>query len=820
MAESPHSPPDGGIASQQQPLLDEMARQARLFDATLSAISDFAYSFDRSGRFTYINKALLDLWGLSSEQAIGKDFFDLKYPDPLAAKLQRQIQTVFDTQKGLRDETPYTSPTGKGGFYEYIFAPVFADDGTVEAVAGSTRDITARKQLEVDRERLVLAVENQQARLASMIEHAPAFICILQGPQHVFELVNERYYEIVGRRDIVGRSVRDALPEVEGQGFFELLDDVYNTGNTFSGDAMPVRLRRNGDDSLDDRFMNFVYQALREFDGTISGIFVHGFDVTDLVRSREEVRTSERRFRQLADAMPQIVWVTLADGYHEYYNRRWYEFTGVPEGSTDGEGWNEMFHPDDRQPAWSAWRRSLATGEPYEIEYRLRHRSGEYRWTLGRALPVRNARGDIERWFGTCTDIDSMKRLTEERQSLLEAEQAARAQAERAGRMKDDFLATLSHEIRTPLNAILGWSQIIKRPTTKADDVAKGLNVIERSARAQAQIIEDLLDMSRLISGKVRLDVQPLDLSAVVQAAVETFRPTAEAKGVRLRSVIDPLHGIVVSGDASRLQQVMSNLISNALKFTPKGGRVQVLLERADSHLEVSVIDTGEGIDPEFLPFVFDRFRQADASTTRQHGGLGLGLSIVKQLVELHGGSVHVKSPGPGHGSTFVVAIPITVVHPTPEPGADRRHPRTESGMIGIPDSCVDIEGVRVLVVDDEADARALVTRVLEECKAVVTATGSVDEAVRLVEGGAFDVLVSDIGMPGEDGYSLIRRVRSLGKDKGGGVPAIALTAYARAEDRVRAVAAGFQMHVAKPVEPVELVTMVASAVGRTGRLE
>ena len=396
------------------------------------------------------------------------------------------------------------------------------------------------------------------------------------------------------------------------------------------------------------------------------------------------------------------------------------------------------------------------------------------------------------------------------------AERVARAESEQAGRIKDEFLATLSHEIRTPLNAILGWSQIM-RGSTDPEDIASGLEVIERNARAQSQIVEDLLDMSRIISGKVRLDVQQLNLSAVVQSAVDTARPTAEAKGIRLRSVIDPLHGVVVSGDSNRLQQVLWNLISNAIKFTPKEGQVRVLLERVNSNLEVSVVDTGEGIKPEFLPHVFDRFRQADASTTRRHGGLGLGLSIVKQLVELHGGSVRVNSIGAGKGTTFIVSLPLMALHIQDSLESDRYHPRVSRGLPSLPDVQSDIAGVRVLVIDDEPDARALVKRLLEDCKASVRSTGSVNEAVKWIESGEFDVLVSDIGMPGEDGYSLIKRVRHLDKKKGGDIPAIALTAYARAEDRVKAVAAGFLMHVAKPVEPIELITMVAAAAGRAG---
>jgi CheY-like chemotaxis protein len=322
--------------------------------------------------------------------------------------------------------------------------------------------------------------------------------------------------------------------------------------------------------------------------------------------------------------------------------------------------------------------------------------------------------------------------------------------------------------------------------------------------------------MSRIVSGKVRLDVQKLDLSHVVRASVETVRPAASAKGVRLHAVIDPL-AAPVSGDPNRLQQVFWNLLTNAVKFTPRGGQVQVKLERINSHLEVNVIDTGEGIDEKFLPFVFDRFRQADATTTRRHGGLGLGLAIVKQLVELHGGSVQVKSGGVGAGSTFTVLLPVMPVHVDPEPQGERRHPTTGAPPM-LDETCAEIEGVKVLVVDDEPDARALVKRLLEDCKAVVATAGSADEAVKMIAQQRPDVIVSDIGMPGEDGYSLIKRVRALSPEAGGRTPAVALTAYARANDRMKAILAGFEQYLVKPVEPAELLTLVAVLAGKNRR--
>jgi signal transduction histidine kinase/ActR/RegA family two-component response regulator len=397
-----------------------------------------------------------------------------------------------------------------------------------------------------------------------------------------------------------------------------------------------------------------------------------------------------------------------------------------------------------------------------------------------------------------------------EREDLLRSERFARAEAERASQMKDEFLATLSHELRTPLSAILGWSQMLRTPGRDAADMEKGLDIIERNARVQTQLIEDLLDMSRIISGKVRLDVQPVEPVKFVQAAIETVRPAAEAKGIRLEELLDPGAG-PVSGDPGRLQQVVWNLLSNAIKFTPKGGKVQVLLERVNSHIEISIADTGVGIEQQFIDHVFERFRQQDASTTRAYGGLGLGLSIVKHLVELHGGSVRAHSAGKGRGATFCVHLPLAVLQRSTE--TNRFHPRTHQAPQEF--RVTDLSGLRVLVVDDQPDARELVARVLTDCRAVVFTAGDAVEALALVERERPDVLVSDIGMPELDGYELLKRVRALGAERGGRVPAIALTAFARSEDRTRALRAGFLVHVSKPVEPSELIATVASVAGR-----
>jgi PAS domain S-box-containing protein len=688
-------------------LLEKFERHSRLFERIASSTPDFIYVFDLQGRFLYANRRLLEVWGKTSEQAMGKNLYELGYPGWHADMHMRELRQVIDTRQPIKGEVPFTGGSGIFGVYEYIFTPVLDPDGEVEMIAGTTRDVSERKRAQEERD------QNEKA-----------------------------------------------------------------------------------------------------------------------------LRDSESRFRQLADAMPQIVWTARADGTLDYYNRRWFEFVGFiadkstidkstidkiasdkiafdrtpQDGADQTISWVRFVHPDDLSRVSERWTQCLATGEAYRTEFRMRNANDQYCWFLVRAEAVRDPTGDIVRWFGTCTDITDRKRTEEERLSLLEIERGARLEADRSSRMKDEFLATLSHELRTPLNAILGWAAILSTGKLDAEELRDGLETIQRNARAQTQIIEDLLDMSRIINGKVRLEVQQTDLGAVIRAAMETVRPAAEAKGLRMRAVLDP-HAGPVSGDAGRLQQVFWNLLNNAVKFTPRGGQVQVLLQRVNSHLEASIADTGEGISPDFLPNVFDRFRQADASTTRRYGGLGLGLAIVKQLVELHGGTIGVKSPGVGRGATFTVSLPLTVLHSEQgDEQTERRHPSATDG--GLPASELHdqrLDRVRVVVVDDEPDARALVTRLLERCGATVRAASSAEEALALIAAEPPDVLVSDIGMPHQDGYALIRRVRSLGVGHGGEVPAVALTAYARTEDRVRAVQAGFQTHVIKPVEPIELITMVAS---------
>lgn len=517
-------------------------------------------------------------------------------------------------------------------------------------------------------------------------------------------------------------------------------------------------------------------------------------------------KRSEQRYRRLTEAMPLAMWAARPDGTVYYCNRIWSEYSGVTCDRLTGLVDPEVVHPDDIGAVRAAWEKSMAVGCPFEVEHRLKRRDGEYLWHLGRGVPERDERGAIEGWIVTATDIDAQKRAERVRRQLFEHEHRAREEADAANRAKDEFLATLSHEIRTPLNAILGWAHMLRAGSLDASTTARAVMIIERNAHAQARLIEDLLDVSRIVAGKIRLDVRPIDLRVLIKSAADSVQPAAEAKQIQLELDLDDA-AAMHSGDPTRLQQIVWNLLTNAVKFGSRGGHVKVSLARKGSHVEIRVNDDGLGIRADFLPHIFDRFRQADGRTTRSNGGLGLGLAIVRHLVELHGGTVSAGSEGPNKGSSFVVRLPSRR-----SSGVELRALDGYGAFADRPD----LRGTEVLVVDDEADARDLVSTVLGQCGASVRAVASAKEALAMIVNRMPHVLVSDIGMQGDDGYVLIRKVRALAPAPK--LPAIAVTAYAAAEDRARALRAGFQSHLSKPVEPAELAFAVANLVPRASQ--
>ena len=476
---------------------------------------------------------------------------------------------------------------------------------------------------------------------------------------------------------------------------------------------------------------------------------------------------------------------------------RWSAYTGATQD--EPPYWAAAVHPEDRERCVAAWGNSVETGEPFQAEARLRRSDGSYRWHIMRAYPQRAPGGHVLRWFGTGTDIDDQKRDKEI--------------AEAAARVKDEFLATLSHELRTPLNAILGWATLLRRGLDAAKQ-DRAIDVIERNARAQARLVDDLLDVSRIVSGKLRLSMNRVDMSVVIQAAVDVARPAADAKCLELHVDLAPEVG-AVAGDPGRLQQVVWNLLSNAVKFTPSRGRITVVAKRVDSTLVVEVSDTGVGIPRDHLPYVFERFRQVDSSSTRAHGGLGLGLAIVRHLVEAHGGSVSAHSDGPGLGARFTVKLPIRAVVVAPrgaeEAAPDGRGVDEVQAVSPAPDAAAcALKGVRALVVEDDPDSLDLLRTVLQRAGASVTATPSAWEALEASAHAAFDVVVSDIGMPEMNGYAFIKLLRAQSPSP---IPAIALTAYANDSEADQARRAGYERHIAKPADYRQVVDSVRDVV-------
>ncbi len=641
-------------------------------------------------------------------------------------------------------------------------------------------------------------IEAERERLYAHFQQAPFAVAVLHGADFIVELANPAALEVWGKTSaIIGQPLLTGFPELVGQPFVALLGSVLSTGVPYEGKGVLGRMPRGPRGELIDIYFNFAYSPLRDRSGAVEGVLVAGFDVTAEVLAARELEEAQQLFKSVVDNVPELAWTARADGHLDYYNQRWYEYTGTRFEEMAGWGWKAVHDPSMVDAVVATWERSVATGEPMEMEFPLRGADGVYRWFLTRVRPLRDASGTVVRWFGTNTNID-------ERVRLMASEQAAREDAERSNLAKDEFLAIVSHELRNPLNAMLGWTRLLRDGSIPVERHARALETIERNAVNQAQLIEDLLDVSRLVSGKLTLDVQTVQLAQVVEQAVESARPAMQAKALRVSLVVDDEGGL--AGDHARLQQVVWNLLTNATKFTPQGGSIRVVLRRDGSQVELAVTDSGRGIDASFLPHVFERFRQADASTTKNHGGLGLGLSITKSLVEMHGGTITATSGGRDQGATFVVRFPVAEVRQA----APRARSEQAALVMGF-DPPPELHGLRVLVVDDEADSGDMVGALLAACGASVAVAASVEEAMTAFESAPTDVILSDIGMPDADGYELMRRIRARPRAAGGATPAACITGYTTSEDRRRALLAGFTMHLPKPVEPAELVAVVAS---------
>jgi PAS domain S-box-containing protein len=655
-----------------------------------------------------------------------------------------------------------------------------------------------------------------EARFRLLVESVRDYAIFMLDPEGHVLTWNAGAERIKGYRagEIIGRHFSKFYPAEASKDFPAYELRVAAKEGRFEDEGW--RVRKDG-----TRFWaNVVITALRDADGELVGFAKVTRDLTERREHEERLRQSEERFRLLVEGVPDYAIFSLdVNGNVATWNAGAQRIKGYKAEEIIGQHFRKFYPPEAIESGWPDHELRVATAEGRFIDegWRVR-KDGSRFWASVTITALRDDSGRLRGFAKLTRDLTERKRTEAleasgaEREAMLEAERNARMLAQRSVRMKDEFLATLSHELRTPLNAILGWAQLLRASATaEPAEYQRGMEVIERNARAQVRLIDDLLDLSRIMSGRFRLDVQQVALLDIVRGALDSIEPSAQAKGVRLESVLDP-KSVIVAGDPARLQQVFWNLLSNAVKFTPKGGRIQVLLQRVNSHIEFSVSDTGIGIPASFLPHVFERFSQKDSSTQREFGGLGLGLAISKQLVDLHGGRIQAKSPGEGQGATFVVTLPLVIL------GKEKRetprvHPTAAEGAEAVPMPRLD--GIHALVVDDEKDALELIRRVLESQGAATTGVRSAEEALRWLESHLPDVIISDIGMAGTDGYQFMRRLRAS-EPKGRRLPALALTAFARPDDRKHAILAGFQAHLAKPFDLAELGIVVAGLVART----
>jgi PAS domain S-box-containing protein len=627
-------------------------------------------------------------------------------------------------------------------------------------------------------------------------------VVVVDAGQHVtyFNQAAERLYGVTGDQALGGplREVyeyRWARPEDEAEAYEALARSGFWRGEN-------VHVRRDGA----ELHVESAVSALKDETGRVTGLLAVVRDVTARRRAEAALRESEDRYRDLVESSHELMCTHDLEGRILSVNRWAAEVLGYPRGSLVGMSIRDGL-PPERRAEFDEYLRAVKRDGFAKGIMQVRTAAGEVRfWEYHNTLRVEGVEAPVVR--GMAHDV------TERRQALAR-EKEARKEAEAANRLKDEFLATVSHELRTPLASIIGWARMLAEEDLNAGEQAQALEIIWRNARAQVQLVDDLLDVSRIITGKLRLDVRPVNLASVIEAAVDSVRPAADAKGIDLRLVLEPRLNLI-QGDPGRLQQVVWNLLSNAVKFTPERGRVEVRVERLDAHAAVVVSDTGRGIAPEFLPHVFERFRQADSSTTRLHGGLGLGLAIVRHLVEAHGGSVRADSEGEGRGATFTVELPLSVeaepVRPPAPAGVAEGAPMTRQPAAGTKGGAQSLPliGLRVLMVDDDADAVEMLAAFLRRAGAEVTAVASAPAALDALGPFRPDLIVADVAMPEVDGREMMRRVRSLGPDEGGRTPAVALTAYAGEAERSLSLRSGFQAHLDKPAEPGELLKVIA----------
>jgi PAS domain S-box-containing protein len=728
------------------------------------------------------------LFGWKSEEVLGKHFGEWEFVVPEDLDVVNQVgqrQNEGYERHGISRNRNYTK-LGNILHCEWYNSALYSDTGKLVSVLSLVLDVTVAKRIEE-------ALRKSEAQYRLLFESNPQPMWVYDLETLRFLAVNDAAIRHYGysRIQFLEMTLKDIRPAED----VDLLSAYLASDSPERHHAGEWRHRKK-----DGSLINVEITSNRLTFAGRPAEFVLIHDVTERRKAEIALRSSEDRYRDLVDNSHELICTHDLEGKVLSVNPWAARVLGYPREKLIGMNIRDGLVPEYRAQ-FDQYLNTMKTNGSARGVMKVRTASGETRlWEYYNTLRTDGVEAPIVR--GMAHDVT-------ERREALKREKEARLEAEAANRVKDEFLSTLSHELRTPLTAIVGWSDLLLHDEVAPHKQREAIATIVRNANSQGQLINDLLEVSRIITGKLRLEFASCELEPVIQTAVEAVRPTAEAKGVKLQLLLEPDTG-PVSGDRERLQQIVWNLLSNGVKFTRQGGLVQVKLQRADGQVEVVVSDSGVGIDREFLPHVFERFRQADGSTTRTYGGLGLGLAIVRHLVELHGGSVAADSAGSNKGATFTVRFPAMIEFVGQQfELTELVENQTVSAESRVREQS--LSGLRVLMVDDEFDARALVTVMLEASGAQVLAVASAAEALDSIESWKPDLLIADIGMPVEDGYSLIRKVRALPNERGGQTPAVALTAYARSDDRQRALAEGYQVHVAKPVDRVELATVIST---------
>src|ERR1051325_2968750 len=763
--------------------LDEHKRLAFHVENTPLAVIEWDHEF----KVLRWSPAAQKLFGWKAGEVLGKRFSDWEFvvsEDVDAVNQVSQRQNEGKEHHGISRNRNYTK-LGSILHCEWYNSALYNEAGKLVSVLSLVLDVTVATRIEE-------ALRKSEAQYRLLFEANPQAMWVYDLTTLRFMAVNDAAVTHYGysRAEFLEMTIKDIRPPED----VKLLEEYLASDSAQVEKAGEWRHRKK-----DGTVINVDIRSSRLTFAGRPAEFVLVTDVTERKKAEMALRISEDRYRDLVDNSHELICTHDLEGRVLSVNPWAARVLGYPQNSLVGINIRDGLLPEYRAQ-FDEYMRTVITEGSARGVMKVRTATGETRlWEYYNTLRTEGVEKPIVR---------GMAHDATERRQALKREKEARLEAEAANRVKDEFLSTLSHELRTPLTAIMGWADLLLNDEVEPNNRRQALETIFRNANSQCQLINDLLEVSQIITGKLRLEFVSCELDSVIEAAAESIRPTAEAKGVRLQMLLEPGVGPVF-GDRERLQQIVWNLLSNGVKFTRKGGTVQITLQRINSHVEVVVNDTGIGIKPDFLPHVFDRFRQADGTTTRNYGGLGLGLAIVRHLVELHGGTAWAESGGDNQGAKYTIRLPAMIAneHPRPE---EFKQPALEEveARDRTPSS---LQGLRVLVVDDEIDARTLLTMMLERCGAHVVAVRSSREGLESIETWLPDVLIADIGMPVEDGYGLIKKIRKLPKTKGGQTPALALTAYARTEDRVRALSEGYQVHLAKPVDRYELAAVVTS---------